>query len=101
MNCQICGNHANNIDYKVKEMMLGLREEFTYFLCGKCRCLQIRDLPENMKKYYISERYYSFLPLRKLDSILTKPSFYQKGLFYYVLQHFLMLDNAVTSIGKL
>jgi 2-polyprenyl-3-methyl-5-hydroxy-6-metoxy-1,4-benzoquinol methylase len=101
MNCQICGNHVNNVHYKVKEMMLGLREEFIYLLCNKCRCLQIKELPENMEKYYPINRYYSFSSSRKLNSILTKPSFYQKGLLYYVLNHFLMLDYAVASIGKL
>ena len=101
MNCQVCDNQANNVDYKVKEMMLGLREEFIYFLCGKCHCLQIKEIPQNMGKYYPSKLYYSFSSSRKLDSMLVKPSFYQKGLFYYTLQHFLMLDNAVASIGKL
>lgn len=88
------------MDYKVKEMMLGLREEFTYFLCGKCQCLQIKELPKNMEKYYPTENYRPW-STGKLDSVFTKPSFYQRGLIYKVLRYFLMLDSAIFSIGKL
>ena len=101
--CQICGNSNDNTKYRVKEMMLGLREEFIYFLCNRCRCLQIEEIPNNIGKYYANDRYYSLSPQRnrKLVSILTKPSFYQKGILYKILQHYLMLDNALFSVGKL
>jgi 2-polyprenyl-3-methyl-5-hydroxy-6-metoxy-1,4-benzoquinol methylase len=101
--CQICGNSTDNTKYTVKEMMLGLREEFIYFLCNRCRCLQIEEIPKNIGKYYAYDKYYSFSPQRnrKLVSILTKPSFYQKGILYKILRHYLILDNALLSIGKL
>lgn len=38
---------------------MGLREEFTYFECGYCGCVQIADIPQNISKYY-PEKYYSF-----------------------------------------
>jgi 2-polyprenyl-3-methyl-5-hydroxy-6-metoxy-1,4-benzoquinol methylase len=59
MKCRICANTDNNTPYKVREMMAGLREEFTYFQCGQCRCLQITATPDDMSTYY-SENYYSF-----------------------------------------
>lgn len=40
-------------------MMFGFRDEFTYFECHNCGCLQIVEFPKNMTKYYPSS-YYSF-----------------------------------------
>ena len=61
MKCRICGNLNDNQEYEVKEMMLGLREKFTYFQCSKCECLQIANIPSNMSKDYPKD-YYSFSP---------------------------------------
>jgi SAM-dependent methyltransferase len=59
MECKICLNSKDLQEYKVKEMMFGLREEFSYFQCKNCKCLQISKIPDNMEKYYPSN-YYSF-----------------------------------------
>ena len=59
MICKVCGNSENNKTVRVKEMMFGFRDEFTYFECSKCGCLQIAEIPKNMEKYYPSN-YYSF-----------------------------------------
>lgn len=40
-------------------MMYGLNESFNYFECSKCGCLQIEEIPNDMKSYYPSEDYYS------------------------------------------
>jgi len=34
--------------------MFGFRDEFNYFECSKCGCLQISDIPKDMEKYYPS-----------------------------------------------
>jgi SAM-dependent methyltransferase len=57
--CRICGNNEDCRQFIVREMQLGFRDEFEYFECSKCGCLQIKDFPENLKKYY-PEDYYSF-----------------------------------------
>ena len=57
--CRICGAHNDGIWYSVKEMMYGFRDEFLYFQCINCECLQISEIPRNMSKYY-PEQYYSF-----------------------------------------
>ena len=59
LTCRIC--HANGIhaEFAVKEMMYGTREEFRYFQCAKCGCLQINEIPKDMSSYY-PEDYYSF-----------------------------------------
>lgn len=59
MECRICGNSEGNTTYKVREMMMGLREEFSYYQCSRCKCLQITEIPDNISKYY-SRDYYSF-----------------------------------------
>lgn len=59
LTCKICTNKQNNITYKVKEMMFGTRDEFTYFECHDCGCLQINEFPTNLNKYY-PNNYYSF-----------------------------------------
>lgn len=43
--------------------MYGTRDEFSYFKCSNCGCLQIEKVPENLGDYYTTN-YYSF-ELRK------------------------------------
>jgi SAM-dependent methyltransferase len=55
--CRICGNAEGNREFAVREMMFGLRDAFPYFQCAKCECLQIRDIPSDMAKYYPANYY--------------------------------------------
>ena len=57
--CRVCGNYENNTPFTAREMMFGLRDEFNYFECHLCKCLQIEEIPKDMAKYY-PENYYSF-----------------------------------------
>ena len=50
--CKICFSNKNNKTYVAREMMFGLREEFIYFECSNCGCLQIKDIPKDISKYY-------------------------------------------------
>lgn len=50
--------------YQTREMMIGLRDPFTYFQCSECICLQIAEFPPEMSKYYPAD-YYS---LRESES---------------------------------
>ena len=60
MQCRICGDNAEHPTYQVNELMLGLRDEHTYFQCQSCNCLQIAEVPDNLPEYYPSENYYSY-----------------------------------------
>jgi len=71
MICKICGNSENNKELKLKEMMFGFRDEFTYFECSKCGCLQIVEIPRNIGKYYPSN-YYSFKKADKSRNFLKQ-----------------------------
>ncbi|MBT5631133.1 MAG: class I SAM-dependent methyltransferase [Nitrospina sp.] len=50
--CRICGFSGESSVYTVREMMYGLKEEFSYFQCAKCECLQISEFPPDMSPYY-------------------------------------------------
>jgi len=56
--CRICQEENSNQIFSVKEMMLGLRESFSYFECLNCGCLQIVEIPQNISQYY-PNNYYS------------------------------------------
>ncbi|MFW6225303.1 MAG: class I SAM-dependent methyltransferase [Bacteroidota bacterium] len=62
--CRICGNSQNNTPYTIKEMMYGLKDDFDYFQCSNCECLQINETPSDLEKYYPA-RYYSFTPFNE------------------------------------
>jgi SAM-dependent methyltransferase len=59
MQCRLCGNSQQNKVYIVREMMFGLREQFSYFQCAQCDCLQIAAIPPDMTRYY-PDNYISF-----------------------------------------
>lgn len=74
MICKICGNSENNKEFNIREMMFGFRDEFAYFECSKCDCLQITEIPKNIGKHYPTN-YYSFNNLsfkNENDSIIKK-----------------------------
>jgi len=82
MQCRICENEKGNRLFKFKEMHIGLREEFTYFQCVNCRCIQIEEIPENMSKYYLSN-YYSFNLSPKSENVVKRAVRRQRD--YYAL----------------
>jgi len=57
--CQICGHADGNQLHVVREMMFGYRDSFEYLECAKCGCLQIKEPPPDLSKYY-PDHYYSF-----------------------------------------
>ncbi len=59
MICRICGDDNDNPVYEVQEMMFGYKDVFHYFQCSGCGCLQIRNFPADMSRYY-PESYYSY-----------------------------------------
>ncbi len=57
--CQICGNESNHQFYRLREKMFGFGDEFDYFQCSGCGCLQISELPKDLSRYY-PVHYYSY-----------------------------------------
>jgi SAM-dependent methyltransferase len=58
LECCVCKSNTGN-EHPLREMMFGTREEFLYYQCLKCGCLQIASVPENLGAHYPSD-YYSF-----------------------------------------
>ncbi len=57
--CKICKNTSGNKSHIAYEMQHGLREPFEYVECASCGCLQVKEIPIELNKYY-PENYYSF-----------------------------------------
>lgn len=57
--CGVCGNAMANNQFVAREMMFGLKDEFTYLECSHCGCLQLIDIPADFARYY-PILYYSF-----------------------------------------
>jgi len=57
--CRICNTSADHPVYTVREMMMGTGEQFAYFQCERCHCLQIAEFPREIARYYPAN-YYSF-----------------------------------------
>jgi SAM-dependent methyltransferase len=73
MKCEICGNEAGNRTHQAREMMLGLRNSFTYIECAGCGCLFLQEIPQNLSAYYPPD-YLSWRELRssRVKQILRK-----------------------------
>jgi hypothetical protein len=61
--CKICASTEGNQVVTAREIMFGFRDEFKYFKCSFCGCLQIIERPKDLSKYYPSESYYSYRPV--------------------------------------
>lgn len=70
--CRICGAQGEFASYLAREMMQNTRDEFEYFVCGSCECLQIAEVPENLGNYY-GENYYSFSLKEQADYQYEEP----------------------------
>jgi 2-polyprenyl-3-methyl-5-hydroxy-6-metoxy-1,4-benzoquinol methylase len=57
--CKICSNESGNEIIIAEERLFGLGDKFEYILCSNCKCIQIRDIPADMNRYYPQD-YYAF-----------------------------------------
>lgn len=57
--CEVCFNSDGNVTHVAREMMFGFRDQFEYLECGRCGCLQLKNVPTDLSRYYPSD-YYSF-----------------------------------------
>ncbi len=69
--CKVCENSKNNRQFIAQEFQLGLMDEFEYFECSICGCVQIKEIPEDMDRYYPQD-YYSFNAIKPSDSSFIK-----------------------------
>jgi len=64
--CRICHASGDFPVYRTREMLHGTREEFQYFECAACGCVQISDVPADLSRFYPGD-YFSFRSHRGLD----------------------------------
>ena len=64
-------------------MMFGYRDEFEYLKCAECSCLQIKEIPKNLSKYYPSS-YFEKLKKRFLKKQNFWNQFLTKGKKYWL-----------------
>jgi SAM-dependent methyltransferase len=84
LKCKICEIESDNEIILAQEKQLGLGDKFEYFICSKCFCLQIKEIPVNIDIYYPS-RYYSYLEA-KFPSKLNRVNFFlKKSLINYYM----------------
>jgi len=57
--CQVCLSNAPHDLYHCREKMFGWGDEFTYFQCTHCGCLQMAAVPADLSRFYPAN-YYSF-----------------------------------------
>jgi SAM-dependent methyltransferase len=106
MICHICNSQRISKTLSVREMMLGLREEFEYFLCTDCGCLQISSIPQNIERYYPAD-YISFKhPLEPTNYV--RKWFSRKRFTYMFFRHnligaliFFLFPSDVLPYGEL
>ncbi len=73
--CILCSNTDDNVLFNVKELQLGMGDNFSYQQCGSCKSMQLQNVPENLGRYYPNDNYYSFnlgLQIRKKADFLRK-----------------------------
>lgn len=70
--CRICGWTGETEELFVREMLYDTRDEFAYFECEQCHCLQIAKVPENLGNYYMGG-YYSYRMPKGHDTKVNGP----------------------------
>ena len=93
-------------------MMFGFRDEFSYFECAKCGCLQIAEVPNDLSKYY-PRNYYSFnssvqLPKATGIRLYLRQKQFETGLFrkggligklLYASSHWQLPDYSLSQVS--
>ncbi len=85
--CRICGNSTNNLSFIAKERMLGMNDEFDYFECSNCLCIQISEIPKDIDRYY-PVNYYSYKEPVFASKLTGIRYFLKKSLAGYSLGRF-------------
>jgi SAM-dependent methyltransferase len=62
--CRVCRAAFSGETFIAREMMLGTRDQFEYWECGDCGCVQIVEVPDNLGDYY-PRNYFSLKPYRR------------------------------------
>ncbi|MEQ1592437.1 MAG: class I SAM-dependent methyltransferase [Thiobacillaceae bacterium] len=76
--CHICGNQGKHPHYQPQERMFGWGDQFDYFKCHDCGCLQIADIPTDLPRYYPADYYSLAKTPENLPGWLTRKLNHQR-----------------------
>jgi 2-polyprenyl-3-methyl-5-hydroxy-6-metoxy-1,4-benzoquinol methylase len=103
MKCKICNHDSNNECLYPKEMVFGTREIFAYIYCSNCLSLSIRDIPEDIHKYYQNYPNLKFFKYKETlfrrllkNYLLKKSNFLSRKLGYFLKEY---NDLAIKSLS--
>ena len=85
--CRVCGGTEVEEWLHPSEMMFGMREQFAYFRCATCGCLQLNEIPRDMSRFY-PDNYYSFQKVKTVSVSLSsvfKRDFLNRSMTRHVL----------------
>jgi len=82
--CRICNNETGNETIVAQERQLGLGDKFEYLECSNCKCIQLKEIPSDMERYYPPE-YYAFDEPRFPSKMNWLNSFLKKSLISYYM----------------
>lgn len=63
--CIACDRRQPATPFVATERLLDSREEFAYWECSACGCVQIEQVPEDLARHY-PERYFAYRPQHRL-----------------------------------
>jgi 2-polyprenyl-3-methyl-5-hydroxy-6-metoxy-1,4-benzoquinol methylase len=92
--CEICKNEHGNKSFVAREMMFGFRDELEYIECGNCGCLALKEMPDNISKYY-PEHYYSLMKRSNAD---VKNRFLERFLRHQRMKYYLYAKNFLGAV---
>ena len=94
--CAICNNSRYNRHFFTKERLMDIGDEFEYFECARCGCVQIAHIPENIDKYY-PDNYYSYETRQKSGRF---HAFVVRQIMRYHLGKFNLFGGLIYSLHK-
>lgn len=98
--CRICRNQEGNRIHRAREMMFGMRDEFDYLECSACGCVQIRNIPADLSRYY-PNRYWNFqvsrMPSKRAGTLRRR---FRRRLAHYWLRKDRDPVGRLLALGK-
>jgi 2-polyprenyl-3-methyl-5-hydroxy-6-metoxy-1,4-benzoquinol methylase len=88
--CRICNSSSLN-EFTVKEMLFGSREEFVYQECNRCKSIQIKEIPNDLSKYY-PQNYHAYKK-QTLTNNYSLKNYFKK----YMARNYLLNKSTILS----
>ena len=102
MQCRLCGCENNFDSFKVKELEMGFRDEFTYLLCKSCGTLQYIIIFYFYKRPNLAQHfsYTRIFDILKKQKVRNQSRTVQIHIYYITIIIFIKckLNNTILNI---